>query len=329
MIIPTYTPVELCAIFSNLLFLTMNDHSLDALEFPARCLSFLCLILTKLTVNASVSLPPCDLQQDHGDDFQRQPDDGAQIDEQDHDAPFNIADLPQQLGTVDPHQQGDVHLALYQQHLHCEQEYLNKFNSIRAQTVTLSKLTNLHNNSQTRAAVSLLKTCHRLSVDDRYTVQINHPDVAPCVGPHYLDYTMYIGDRRGLDAALPNVIIDHNWTAMLTLNMTNRLWPDKNTKALPFDPKGRMMYIGTRLDDQFWLAMVPNGFFLVDDPDNVRERLPVLDATTTALAVCHSQMIVMFIAHVLSTMRLEDINCTDRYPDPLTWESMKNSTEIL
>lgn len=307
----------------------MSDHSSDHLQFPPRSISPpvpIHSIFTFLTFNSSPPLVPEQLDDDH---YQCPPDDGAQIDKQAHDVPFNIADLPEQLSTHDAHQQADVHLALYQQCLHSEQEYLNKFNSIRPQTVPLSRLMNLHDNGHARAAVALLKTRHHLSVDDRYCVPINQPDVAACVGPHYLDYTMYVGDRRGLDAALPNMNVDHNWTTKLTLNMTHRLWPDKNIQALPFNPMGHMIYIGTRLDDQLWLAMAPNTYFLPDDPDNVRNRLPVLNAPTTALTVPHSQMIVMFIAHVLSVMQLEDIDCNDPYPEPLTWESVRNLTEVL
>lgn len=89
------------------------------------------------------------------------------------------------------------------------------------------------------------------------------------------------------------------------------------------------MYIGSCLDDQLWLAMVPNTYMDHDNLDNTPERLPVLDALTTALTTPHRLRMIMFIAYVLSDMAHEDIDCISNYPEPLSWESVKNSTEVL
>lgn len=256
-------------------------------------------------------------------------DDLAQVDEERHDAPFDIADIPQQLTTTDAHSQKDVHLALYQRDIGHDKKYIEQFKSINPEAVKLSTLRKQHDQASSRPAISLLKHRHHLVVDRRYLVNTGDSDVMPCVGPHYLDYTMYIGSRRGLDAALPKVRVDHNWTAKLTLNMTQRLWPTKNISALPFEPTGRMMYIGSRLDDQLWLAMVPTALFSRNNPDSARERLPILNGKTTAISTPHQIMLVMFIAHVLSTIPLEDMHSNEPYPDPLTWESVRDSTDIM
>ena len=177
--------------------------------------------------------------------------------------------------------------------------------------------------------MSLLQTRSCLSIDDEHHVDATSPDVIPRLGPHFLDYTLYVGDRLGLDAALPNVVADHNWTAKLQLSMTHRLWPDSSRQSLPFNPKGRMIYIGSRLDDQLWLALAPLSFFNVHDPNHALERSPVLDAPSTTLILKHQLMLILFISFVLETMHHEDIACHPRYPEPLTWAAVKASTEVL
>ncbi|KAI5995892.1 hypothetical protein EDD15DRAFT_2195367 [Pisolithus albus] len=255
--------------------------------------------------------------------------DEALVDEGEHDAPFDIADLPRQLLTADPHTQNDVHVALYPHQPAPDLDYVRLFNTHRIRSINIHSLCQLHEQGRFKTAISLLTTRHRLKVDEQYHVDSHTPDVVPRVGPHFLDYTLYVGSRRGLDAALPNVHVDHNWTVKLQLSMTHRLWPDNAVNALPFNPKGRMMYLGTRLDDQLWLAMVPNQYFDLNDPDNTAEKLPRLDYKHPALSPQHAKMLVMFLAHILAEMRHEDITCTVPYPEPLTWHTIRQSTEVM
>ncbi|KIM65728.1 hypothetical protein SCLCIDRAFT_22605 [Scleroderma citrinum Foug A] len=223
--------------------------------------------------------------------------DGARVDEGDHDAPFDIGELPQQH---------DVLLALYRCDPPCQKEYIQQFKSVEVKTVSLRKLCDLHNSGNANAAIALLRKCHQLKVDTAYMVEKGDANLASQVGPHYLDYMLYVGSRCGLDAALPNVNVNHNWTVKLQLSTRLRLWPDKNISALPFHPQGRMMSIGTRLDEQLWLAMAPNTYFEENHPDNSRDRLPVLDALSSSLSPRHNLMLIMFIAHVLESMRVTD-----------------------
>ncbi|KAI6139653.1 hypothetical protein BKA82DRAFT_34057 [Pisolithus tinctorius] len=223
-------------------------------------------------------------------------DDDPIVDEGQHDAPFDVAEVPQQLATGGPHAQVDVHLALYPHHPPADSDHLRLFNAHRLKHVSFRTFS---------------------------------PDLVPRLSPHYLDYALYVSSHHGLDAVLPNVTADHNWTAKLQLTVTFRLWPDNAANALPFNPKGRMMYVGTRLDDQFWLAIVPHVFFDIRDPDNRPNKLPLLDHRHPVIAPHHAHMIVMFITHVLSEMRHEDIHCLDPYPEPLTWDAVKDSTEVM
>ncbi|KAI6010564.1 hypothetical protein EDC04DRAFT_2610141 [Pisolithus marmoratus] len=202
------------------------------------------------------------------------PQDEALVDEGQHDTPFDVAEVPRQLAMGDPHSQVDVHLALYPTQGPADDEYVHLFNIHHMKHISLRALRHLHNNQRAMSAITLLSKRHQLRLDNEDCVDVMaNPNLVPRLAPHYLDYTLYVGSRCGLDAALPNVDIDHNWTAKLQLSMANRFWPDNAINSLPFDPKGHMMYIGTRLDDQMWIAMVPNKFFDLQDHKNTRHPL--------------------------------------------------------
>ncbi|KAI5996801.1 hypothetical protein EDC04DRAFT_2909763 [Pisolithus marmoratus] len=150
------------------------------------------------------------------------------------------------------------------------------------------------------------------------------------MGPHYLDYVLYVGSRRGMDAVIPRLEVDHHWNVKLQLNLSTQLWPDMQMRVLPFNPEGRMMALGTCMDEQLWLAMALNMYFKEGYGENREEVVvPVLESKTTALSMEHRYMMIMFITHVLDSMQHEDIHCTVEYPELLTLESIKALTEVL
>ncbi|KAG2133428.1 hypothetical protein BD769DRAFT_1665695 [Suillus cothurnatus] len=187
----------------------------------------------------------------------------------------------------------------------------------------------MYHNQDLLGAMKLLSVCHRLIIDDDHIVPMDEPNVVPCVGPHYIDHTLYVGSRQGLDAGLPKILADHNWQVILDLANVHRLWPDSNVAGLPFNPMGHMVYIGTRLQEQLWVALVPRTFFEPNHLDNARATHPTLNEPTTALSQLHSLMFIMFIAYALGRMHLQDIHCSVQYPVPLTRATVKRSTDIL
>jgi len=254
---------------------------------------------------------------------------GAQVDESAHNAPLDIGELLQQHGAFDGHDQNDVLSVLHQCDPPCQREYIEQFKAAEVKTVSLRKLRDLHDTGNANTAIALLHKRHCLKVEPAYLVEKGNQNLVAQVGPHYLDCALYVGSCCGMDATLANVNIDHNWTVKLHLSTHLRLWPDKNASILPFHPQGRMMSIGTHLNEQLWLAMAPNVYFEADHLDNTREQLPVLDAPSTALSARHHLMVVMFIACVLETIRHQDITCINTYPEPLTRDAVTNSTEVL
>ncbi|KAI5986734.1 hypothetical protein EDC04DRAFT_2614981 [Pisolithus marmoratus] len=209
------------------------------------------------------------------------------VDEGEHDVPFNVADIPQQLVTADAHAQRDVHLGLYEQQPASGRDHVTKFKASGVKGMQMSTLQSMHDNKRVMAAVGLLRQRHRITMDN------------------------------------------HHWNAKLQLNLSTQLWPDMQMRVLPFNPQGWMMVLGTCMDEQLWLAMAPNMYFKEGYGENREEVVPVLESKTMALCTEHRYMMIMFIAHVLDLMRHEDIHCIMEYPEPLTLESIKASTEVL
>ncbi|KAI6035841.1 hypothetical protein EDC04DRAFT_2897621 [Pisolithus marmoratus] len=191
------------------------------------------------------------------------------VDEGEHDVPFNVADIPQQLVTADAHTQREVHLGLYEQQPASGRDHVMKFKASGVKGMRMSTLKSMHDNKQAMAAVGLLRQWHQIMMDD---------------------------------------------TQM---------------QALPFNPEGWMMALGTCMDEQLWLAMAPNMYFEEGYGENREEVVPVLELKMMALSTEHRYMMIMFIVHVLDSMRHEDIHCIVEYPEPLTLESIKASTEVL
>ncbi|KAI6008939.1 hypothetical protein BKA83DRAFT_4134020 [Pisolithus microcarpus] len=229
-------------------------------------------------------------------DFEEEVEEEVLADEGDHDVPFNIAE-----------------------------DHVDKFKASAVKAVRLSTLRYMQENKRAMSAIGLLRRRHRLEVDQEYVVDVHGANMVARVAPHYLDFLLYVGSRRGMDAALPNVDVDHTWGAKLQLNLGHRQWPGSHGGALGFDPKGRMMFIGKRMQEQLWIAMLPNEYLSGREGRRVRE----MEGSTRAVSTMHKYMLIMFLAYVLDEMRHEDISCITPYPEPLTLESVKESTEVL
>lgn len=164
-------------------------------------------------------------------------------------------------------------------------------------------------------------------VDQKFLLAKESPTIVPLVRRHYLDFLLYMGSRPGLDVFLPrrDVIVAHTWYVNWSLSQRFRLWPE-TLADLPFDPKGRMVNVGTRFQEDLWVAFVPRS--LIDDPD--ADLGPhSLRSPTTALSPEHQNMFIMFCAYVFSSLMIQDIHCNNKYPDPLTTEAVARSTDIL
>jgi len=242
------------------------------------------------------------------------------------DAPFNIADVPELHVADDPVQQSEVLTAIQRdtrpQRRHTEQFYLMPRTPIYLST---HRANYVNNNS--RSAINLLKHRSTLVIDQDYKIDASQDNVLIRFDEDFLDHILYLGNRIGIDATLPNsaVLADHAWHIDLTFSKMFKLWPDSKI-SLPFSTTGRMIYIGTRSQEEIWLSFVPRS--LVNTP-NLQPDMTVLRAPSTSLTAPHAYIAVMFFAHCLSAMNFHDIYCADHYPDPPTRESVRQVTDIL
>ncbi|KAI6005414.1 hypothetical protein EDC04DRAFT_2611550 [Pisolithus marmoratus] len=149
------------------------------------------------------------------------------VDEGEHDIPFNVADVPQQLVTADAHAQRGIHLGLYEQQPASGRDHVMKFKASGVKGMWMSTLQSMHDNKQVMAAVGLLRQQHQIMMDDM------------------------------------------------------------QMRALPFNPQGWMMALGTCMDEQLWLAMAPNMYFEEGYGENREEVIPVLESKTTVLCMEH------------------------------------------
>ncbi|KAI6038211.1 hypothetical protein EDC04DRAFT_2604202 [Pisolithus marmoratus] len=110
------------------------------------------------------------------------------VDKGEHDIPFNVADVPQQLVTADAHTQREVHLGLYEQQPVSGRDHVTKFKASGVKGMQMSTLKSMHDNKRAMAAVGLLRQWHWIMMDGEYTVDMNGANMVARMGPHYLSF---------------------------------------------------------------------------------------------------------------------------------------------
>ncbi|KAI6111442.1 hypothetical protein F5141DRAFT_1214957 [Pisolithus sp. B1] len=245
------------------------------------------------------------------------------VDDDELDAPFAVAPIPAQYDGDEGHSQENVGKII----ACCRQEgvplvnYLQQFNSALARKTKLSSMKHLFDMKNSTDALRLLHDRCFITVDNDFKLNpTGELDTLMHMAGHFLDYVMYMGNRRGLDAALPNINVNHTMEFRLNLNMTHQLWPTSNTDDLPFIPTGRMMCIGSCMQENIWLAMVPKTILECNHTDRVRLNGDTLEVSTSAMTREHSLMVTMFFTHILHSMQFEDVHCIEKIPGAYnTW----------
>ena len=253
----------------------------------------------------------------------------ASNDDGEHDEPFDATAVPRLFESDDSPSQRDVQYAMYGHGDGQQNDHVALFNTRRPSSLSFNELDYLRVQGQSKRAIRTLSGRHRLEIDEEYRIDHSDPNTVVASGPHFLDFVMYIGARRGMDAILPNIEVDQTWVMQLDLSTLHRLWPKSKTSRLPFDAHGRLLNIGRVGQEHVWVAMVPNEWLEEDHPSNGTGDWPVLPTRTTAMDTRHALMLIMFIAKMLADRRVQDFHCDPEYPDELTIRSVNDSSEIL
>lgn len=242
-------------------------------------------------------------------------------------APFDVGQVPDYQQVDDPVPQQDV-LAAIQRETRSDRNYAEEFNSRSVYDRRLSSLEMYCKEDRAGHAISWLKERGRLVVDQQYLLPRDDPDVIPYVKDHFIDFVLYMGNRTGLDALLPppQVLVHHVFHVTWSFSQRNKLWSDSVGIDLSFSTTGRMIFLGKRFQEEIWIAFPPRGLF--EDNNQLPDMAP-LNAPTTALDPRHQYMFIMFCAYLFAKLHVQDVHCTQRYPEPLTQESVRQSTDIL
>lgn len=241
-------------------------------------------------------------------------------------APFDIADVPDLHVADDPVAQSDV-LTSIQRDTRSQKRYTEQFFLLPRTPIPLSTHRTNYVATNSRSAINVLKGRSIVSIDADYKVDTTQDNVLMRFEEDFLDHILYLGNRIGIDAALPHSTIghDHTWHVAITFSKMFKLWPDSKT-ALPFSTTGRMMYVGTRGQEELWLSFVPRS--LVEQPNSQQDMVALRDPST-ALTAPHAYMAVMFFSFCLSQMHFHDVYCAQRYPEPPILSNVRQVTDIL
>lgn len=226
----------------------------------------------------------------------------------------------------DSHDQDIIHAIIKSTVLNDQEDHRQLFLASPVEEVRLSTLRGFYETGNTSAAMRVLSRRRFLTVDNELKFSPNDKDVLTRVHRHFLDYVLFVGNRTGLDAALPNTGADHTLEFRLNFCYSHRLWPSANINDLPFNPQGRMMFVGTRRQEQIWIAMIPKQLF---HRGNEGLAIPTLDATTTALSTNHGLMLTLFFAFALDFIGFQDVHCRNTHPLPVSKENVRRVTDIL
>ncbi|KAI6102233.1 hypothetical protein F5141DRAFT_1065718 [Pisolithus sp. B1] len=145
------------------------------------------------------------------------------VDDDELDAPFAVAPIPAQYDGDEGHSQENVGKIIAR----CRQEgvppvnYLQQFNSALARKTKLSSMKCLFDTKNSTDALRLLHDRCFITVDNDFKLNpTGELDMLMHMAGHFLDYVMYMGNRCGLDAALPNIntILECNHTDCVRSN---------------------------------------------------------------------------------------------------------------
>ncbi|KAG6370410.1 hypothetical protein JVT61DRAFT_12131 [Boletus reticuloceps] len=255
------------------------------------------------------------------------------------DAPFDVAGVPDHMQADDAYAQTVIDKAILRSTRPdpADPDYEAEFRTAPLQPVYLITLKTWFEQKNHRAAINNLRQCSPIIINPDFCLSTTDDHIIPSIQGHFVDFVLYLGARLGLDAILPSTLVqhDHTWHVNLTFSNLFKQWPSTHS-PLPFSTTGRMLYLGSRAQEQMWLAFVPNS--LLEQPNAPPDMSPLTNApaglgpasgstssSSTALSADHAYMIVMFFSYLLSEMHFHDIHCNDRYPVPISYQSITRS----
>lgn len=228
------------------------------------------------------------------------------------DTPFDAAAGLDYLGEGDLVSQADIRsriLAQARLNRDSENAYLN-----HKPTVTLlSVLKKRYQNKQKEVSLQWLHRKNIIKIDKDYFVPPK--DVHCSIHRTMLDFVLVVGNRPGIDAALPG----NSALAMSSPFVVNMLRPNKEFRykrgRLGWDPSGSMYYFGQRsIGEEVYLGFAPNEFF--QDPKYAKPT-GYGEAKSSCLSKPHTRIVMQLVADVFAIIGIGKDSFGQYTIDPL------------
>lgn len=183
---------------------------------------------------------------------------------------------------------------------------LDSFNRSPVYNLNLSRLKALYE-KQDVSAVNLLHQRHKIHIDDHFRLKVGAGQLCMDTTKSKLDYHLTVANCIGLSPILPNAASNHQFSFKMNLKKYEKVFKHKHA-MLGFDPAGRMLYLGTRKNEDIYLAMVPNDFLT----GHVTPPSPGYSSGSPCMTKRHYRLIVLMILHFLE--RISDLPYVNDFP---------------
>jgi len=130
-----------------------------------------------------------------------------------------------------------------------------------------------------------------------------------------IDYHLTVANCVGFSPLLPNTRSDHTYEFKMDLKKQIRDFKGKHA-MLGFDPAGRMLFIGTRDNENVFLAMAPNEFL----HGHIRALPRKRTKESSRMPRRHYRQTVMMIAHFLGKLPNHSYRTVDEFTQKLDTE---------
>ena len=170
---------------------------------------------------------------------------------------FDLNNVPPSLATEDGEEQSEV-LCGINRFAIANAKNERDFEKVTPVMIRLDTYHSLYEKGQEARARQLLKKRVRVVVDEDHRYPAQDSKLMWHCNKFFVDYLLLVSKGIGLDAALPNLANDINYTFRMNLGEPIRAFPTKYAK-LGFDPKGCMLFFGYQNNDKVWLAWAPRG----------------------------------------------------------------------
>ncbi|CCM06664.1 uncharacterized protein FIBRA_08949 [Fibroporia radiculosa] len=247
---------------------------------------------------------------------------------------FSLEGVPSGLSTDDYLDQGEVLKVIYAVAAReRDNEDLERvWNNMPSSTVELKELQKMsERNSEKDAAkaMDLLRFKATLNIsEDLVYVGEDRQKLEWQAKDHFVDFLMCVSRETGLDACIPNCPTDHTFVMQVDLQQRYRNFKAKHGE-LGFQSDGRMLYIGTTLSSDVWIAFAPNGALAGDPDSDAPFHAPKKDSRLTS---SRSKAFLLFFATLLEEIQYGNIYVKPAFPygprNDFEWE-LREATNVL